>query len=283
MKIVENGENRYICGLRGAGLRVLTLKRSFTPESYLAAANMRKSRALWVIVLGLVAAGCATAPGAQSPAGSDPSDPYESWNRQVFEMNMKFDHAVLRPTAEAYVEVVPEPARVGMHNVLDNLDSPVTFANDVLQGEVGLAGQTVGRFGLNSTIGLGGLVDVATPAGIPHHSSDFGQTLGVWGVGDGPYLVLPLLGPDNPRDVVGRIADEFMDPLNYAGIRDYIYWSLGRGGATILDSRAANIDTLDDLEHSSVDEYASMRSLYRQYRNNQVRHGKSDTKDLPDM
>jgi phospholipid-binding lipoprotein MlaA len=244
---------------------------------------MRGSCATIAIALALVAAGCATVPEAPPAAQADPADPLESMNRQVFALNQNFDQTVLLPIAKGYVDIVPEPARNGVHNFVTNFNSPVVFANDVLQGEVELASETVGRFGLNSTLGLGGLIDVATPAGIPYHSADFGQTLGVWGVGDGPYLVLPLLGPDNPRDFVGFVADIFMDPLTYVGIRDYVFWSLGEGAVNILDTRAHNIGTLEDLEKSSVDLYASERSLYRQYRNSHIRHGKSDVKNLPDM
>ena len=153
----------------------------------------------------------------------------------------------------------------------------------MMQGEVGLAGKTVVRFGLNSSLGLGGLVDLATPAGIEFHDSDFGQTLGVWGVGDGPYLVLPLFGPNNPRDLAGLAADIVMDPLTYVGIRDYVYWGMGEYGLVVLDTRARNITTVEELEKGSVDLYASERSLYRQYRENKIRHGKADVKDLPDM
>lgn len=244
---------------------------------------MRKSWAALTMVLGLVLAGCASTSGNNPPLQTDPGDPLEGWNRQIFAMNENFDHVALKPAAEAYVAVVPEPARTAVHNVLSNLNSPVVFANDVLQGELTLAGQTAGRFGLNSTLGLAGLVDVATPAGIPGHSSDFGQTLGVWGMGDDPYLVVPLLGPTNPRDLAGYAADTFADPLNYVGIRDFTYWDLARGGVNILDTRARNIGTLDDIQNSSVDEYASTRSLYRQYRRAHIRHGKSDVKDLPPM
>jgi phospholipid-binding lipoprotein MlaA len=244
---------------------------------------MRKSWAALTIALGLVAAGCTTTPDPGQQVQTDPSDPLEGWNRQIFAMNENFDHMVLKPTAEAYVAVVPEPARNGVHNLLTNLDAPVTFANDVLQGEVNLAGQTAGRFGLNSTLGLAGLIDVATPAGIPYHSSDFGQTLGVWGVGDDPYLVVPLLGPTNPRDLAGYAADTFADPLNYVGIRTYTYWAIGRGAANILDTRARSLDTLDQIQQSSVDPYASTRNLYRQYRRAHIQHGKSNVKDLPPM
>lgn len=240
---------------------------------------MRASCAIVVIALSTIVAGCATSPGVQT----DPADPLESTNRAIFAANQNFDHAVLKPTAEVYVDVVPEPARDGVHNFLTNLNAPVVLANDLLQGQIDLAADTIGRFSLNSTLGLGGLIDLGTPAGIPSHTADFGQTLGVWGVGDGPYLVLPLLGPDNPRDLVGQIADVFGDPLGYGFIRDYTYWSIGREGATVLDTRARNIETLNDLENSSVDLYASERNLYRQYRKNLVHHGKADVKDLPDM
>jgi len=244
---------------------------------------MRKSWAALTIALGLVVAGCATTTDTNSQVQTDPDDPLEGWNRQIFAMNQQFDHVLLKPTAEAYVAVVPEFARDGVHNFLTNLNTPVVFTNDLLQGEVNLAGQSVGRFGLNSTIGLGGLIDVATPAGLPYHSSDFGQTLGVWGVGDDPYLVVPLLGPTNPRDLTGYVADTFMQPLNYVGIRDYTYWALGEGAAGILDTRARNIDTLNQLEQTSVDPYASTRSLYRQYRRAHIQHGKTNLKNLPPM
>jgi phospholipid-binding lipoprotein MlaA len=236
-----------------------------------------------LVALCLVIAGCSGMPSSSSRNQPDASDPWEPMNRQVFAMNQKIDESVLLPVARGYADVVPEPARDGVHNVLNNFDTPIVFTNDILQGEFGLAIQTVGRFGLNSTLGLGGLIDVATPAGIPYHSADFGQTLGVWGVGDGPYLVLPLLGPDNPRDLAGLVADTFMDPLIYVGIRDYAYWGIGEEAVTVVDTRARNIDTIEDIERSSLDLYATERSLYRQYRNNHIQHGKLDAQSLPKM
>jgi phospholipid-binding lipoprotein MlaA len=231
----------------------------------------------------LVMAGCSDMPSSTLSNQTDANDPWESMNRQVFAMNQEIDHSVLLPIARGYVDVVPEPARDGVHNALSNFDAPVVFANDILQGEFSLAVQTVGRFGLNSTLGLGGLIDVATPAGISYHSADFGQTLGVWGVGDGPYLVLPLLGPDNPRDLAGLVADTFMDPLIYVGIRDYTYWGIGEEGVSVLDLRARNIGTIEDIERSSLDLYVTERSLYRQYRNNHIQHGKLNAQSLPKM
>jgi phospholipid-binding lipoprotein MlaA len=228
-------------------------------------------------------AGCSSTPSSGLSDQTDANDPWERANRRIFATNQEIDQSVLLPIARGYADVVPEPARDGVHNVLSNFDTPVVFINDILQGEFRLAVQTVGRFGLNSTLGLGGLIDVATPAGISYHSADFGQTLGVWGVGDGPYLVLPLLGPDNPRDFVGLVADTFMDPLIYVGIRGYTYWGIGEEGVTVLDTRARNIGTIEDIERSSVDLYATERSLYTQYRNNHIQHGKLNEQSLPKM
>src|SRR5450755_3115522 len=149
-------------------------------------------------------AGCATDPSGQN-------DPYEHTNRSIFSFDQAIDHAVARPVGVFYNHAVPQFARDGIHNFLSNLDAPVTLGNDVLQGSPDRAGQTLGRIVINSTIGVGGLVDVAAKMGIPAHDEDFGLTLGMWGVGEGPYLVLPLTGPSNPRDSVGTVADYFMD------------------------------------------------------------------------
>jgi len=244
---------------------------------------MRGTSAIIVTVFGLALSACATADNAASPAQADANDPYEQTNRSVFEFDQKLDRNVMLPAARAYVSVVPEPARTGFHNFLTNLDMPITFANDLLQGEVGRAGETVERFGVNSTIGLAGLFDPATKFGMPNHSEDFGQTLGVWGAGEGPYMVLPFFGPDPPRDSFGQVVDVFLDPLTYVTIREHLWWSVARRFAVVFDLRAQNIDTLEGIERSSVDYYASVRSLYRQVRNNEIRNGKADVKDLPNF
>lgn len=229
------------------------------------------------MAIGLALAGCATDPSGQN-------DPYEQTNRKVFAFDQKLDKYVLGPSATAYVTVVPEPARQGIHNFLLNLDLPVTFANDLLQGEMDRAGQTLGRFTVNSTLGLGGLFD---PAGqyfdIPYHKEDFGQTLGTWGVGEGPYMVLPFFGPDPPRDSFGQVVDVFLDPTTYITLREHIWYSAGRRYFSVVDAKSRNYDTLQNIERSSVDYYASVRSLYRQMRNNDIRNGKPDVKDLPDL
>ena len=246
---------------------------------------MRRWTALLLVTCGLALAGCASdeLPAAQAQVAEQANDPFEPMNRFVFDMNQGFDKAVLLPVAQAYVDVVPEPARDSVHNFLENLDLPVTFANDVLQGEFERAGQTMGRFTVNTTVGIGGLFDVASRFGIPDHSEDFGQTLGTWGVGEGPYLVLPFFGPDPPRDAFGQVADIFMDPTTYIHINEHIYWSAGREVAEAVDLRSRNIDNLESIERSSVDYYASMRSLYRQHRNSEIRNGKPDVDNLPNF
>jgi phospholipid-binding lipoprotein MlaA len=223
--------------------------------------------------------GCATAPGSNS--ASDQNDPYEATNRKIFALNQSFDKHLALPIATTYVRVVPEPARDGIHNFLGNLDTPVIFANDVLQGEANRAGQSVGRFVINSTAGLGGLIDVASKVGIPEHSADFGETLAVWGAGEGPYIVLPGLGPSNPRDAVGYAVDMALDPSTWITWRSSTYFKLGRGFLELTDERARNIDTLNEIERTSVDLYATLRSLYRQHRQAEINHGKPNVQDLP--
>jgi len=232
------------------------------------------------------AAACAFAVSLAGCAATDPSgqnDPYEQTNRKIFAMNQDLDHAVARPVAVFYTHVVPGVARDGIHNVLHNLDSPVIFANDLLQGETTRAGQTLGRAVVNSTLGLGGLVDLAGKIGIPAHDEDFGQTLAVWGAKEGPYLVLPAVGPSNPRDLAGTGGDIAMSPLTWINFHTKIWYDIGREALEVIDLRARNIDTLDQIERTSVDLYATTRSLYRQHRNAEIRNGAPDTENLPNL
>jgi phospholipid-binding lipoprotein MlaA len=226
-------------------------------------------------VLVLTLAACAEKPTLQE------NDPFEPLNRTVFDVNTGFDQAVALPVAKAYVAVVPEFARDGVHNFLANLDEPVTFANDVLQGEIRRAGETLVRVGFNTTAGIGGVIDVADAIGIPPHTEDFGQTMAVWGFSEGPYLVLPLLGPSNPRDAVGLGVDIFFDPLTYADYRDETFWSIMRYAGAALDVRSRNIETLDTVERTSIDYYAAIRSLYRQQRADEIANSMPSAKSLP--
>jgi len=231
--------------------------------------------------LALAAAGCASTSGT---GPTDQNDPYEAQNRQVFEMNEKLDRNVALPVATFYVHAVPHPIRDGIHNFLNNLGVPVTFANDVLQGEADRAADSVGRFVINSAFGLGGLIDVAAKVGVREHESDFGETLGVYGVPDGPYLVLPFFGPSNPRDTVGLAVDSTVaDPLFWISWRSSFYYKLADEVIGVVDKRAQNINAIRELERSSVDLYATERSLYRQHREAEIHHGKADLENLPNF
>jgi phospholipid-binding lipoprotein MlaA len=242
------------------------------------------------------AAAAATAPApAAAPAAApvvtsqdvqsrDENDPFEGANRVFFDVNQALDDVLLRPVAVVYKHVVPDFAQDGVRNFMNNLNSPVIFANDVLQGETDRAGVTLLRFGINSTIGVGGLIDVAKHFDIPYHDEDFGQTLGTWGVGEGPYLYFLVMGPSNARDITGFVVDRGLDPVNYVnwGNDDLEYVPVARTVLNVIDIRARNIETLDEIERSSVDYYASIRSLYRQSRADAIRNGAPST-DLPDF
>lgn len=225
----------------------------------------------------LALAGCA-APGAGAPPQSaEAYDPYENTNREIFAFNQSVDRRVLVPVAEAYRSNVPQPVRDGVHNFLQNLDEPLIFAHDVLQAEPALAANTAGRFVVNSTLGIGGFIDVATGMGIPYHPNDLGVTLARWGFPEGAYLVIPVLGPSNMRDAIGKAGDSFGDPGNIvAGNYHVIYASVARGATQGIDERARNIETLADIERTSLDYYATIRSLYRQRRAAEIRHEESN-------
>jgi phospholipid-binding lipoprotein MlaA len=224
--------------------------------------------------------GCST----PSPASLAENDPWEKTNRDVFAFDVWVEHNIARPVDDGYRAVVPEPARDGIHNLVTNLHSPIVLANDVLQGDGDKAADTFGRLVLNSTIGIGGLIDVAGKIGIPGHENDFGVTLGRNGVGEGSYLVLPFVGPLPPRDLVGSGVDGFFDPLSYARFSGKDTWMLVRGALRVLDVVDRQRDQFDSIERTSIDFYATTRNLYRQSRNAKIK-GKTatDTASLPDF
>jgi len=229
------------------------------------------------LALALAVGGCA-APGpggAQRAAAGDQdfNDPLEDTNRAVFGFNQVVDRNVLVPVAKTYRTVIPDPMRQSIHDFLQNLNGPIIFANDTLQGQFGLAGNTLGRFALNTTVGVGGMFDVATRVGIPYHTNDFGITLAVWGIPDGPYVIVPVLGPSNPRDLAGQVADGFADPWNIIASEHHRLWApILRSVVSGVDERSRNIESLADIERTSLDYYATIRSLYRQRREAQIRH-----------
>ena len=213
------------------------------------------------------------------------NDPIEPVNRAIFEFNEWVIKLVVRPLAQGYRWLVPDPARDSVGKVLHNLNSPRILANDLLQGELVRAWHTSGRFVVNSTVGVAGIFDVAEMLNLPKHKEDFGQTLAVWGVGEMMYLVLPLLGPSSPRDGVGKAVDGFLDPLNLWAVNtDREYITYARSGVEAIDFYEGIMDELDDLRETSVDYYAAIRSLYRQRRASDIRNGgPSGTEGVPGL
>lgn len=232
------------------------------------------------LALSLFLGACST-PSAESLAQNDP---WEKTNRDIFDFDVRLDHAVARPIAKGYRAAVPEPVRDGIHNALTNLNSPVVLANDVLQGDGDKAVNTAGRIVINSTVGLGGLIDVASKIGIPGHDNDFGITLGKNNIAEGSYLVLPFAGPLPPRDLLGVAVDQAFDPLTYVRFHGKDTWMVVRFGIGILDARTSQLDAVETIERSSIDFYATTRNLYRQSRNAKINDGKAGATDnLPNL
>ena len=222
---------------------------------------------------GLLLAGCASTTAEQVAA----NDPLEPLNRSMFALNEKFDRFVELPIAGFYLLWMPKPLSRGLENFLGNLDLPVVFANDLLQGRPARAGLTLGRFTLNTTVGFGGLFDVASKHDLPYHHADFGQTLSFYGVGEGPFLVLPIVGPEPPRDLAGDVFDLAIDPITYLPTGAPFYM---RAGVTIgvriaspFGTNARNVVLRQELQKSSLDPYVTMRSVYRQIRAAQIAGG----------
>lgn len=239
--------------------------------------SLTSPAALSLLALSLLAA-CATPPAEGDKEGQAEwkqiNDPAEPANRNVFAFNKAIDDNALEPMAEGYRNYVPGNFRTNIRNMITNLGEPVTAVNDLLQGEFLRAANAVGRFCVNSTFGFLGMGDVAGGGGLDHHTEDFGQTLAVWGVGEGPYLVLPILGPSNPRDAVGFVADRFLDPLGWVMPAAPLVADVGKGTVEAVDKREKYIDPLNEVQRTSLDYYASLRSLYRQKRVDDIRNGK---------
>lgn len=229
------------------------------------------------VLAALAVTGCALPPSDPVARQTylEAGDPLEPLNRYIYNVNEGADILVLRPAAHTYREVVPDPARRSVGNFLRNLYSPLILANQLLQGDWQGADATLQRFVMNSTAGVGGLFDVAAAwEGLPYESEDFGQTLAVWGVPDGPYLVLPLLGPSNLRDATGLVVDSLADPIDIYARNSGAGWvTMARSGGYGLDTRAQLIEAIDDVRRNSLDPYAAFRSLYRQRRAVEIRDG----------
>ncbi|HVY17502.1 MAG TPA: VacJ family lipoprotein [Rhodopila sp.] len=234
-------------------------------------------RLFCLLALGVLLAGCATKPPASDPDAladyEQTNDPLEPTNRVFYAINNGLDTVILRPLALGYRYAVPEPVRNGIHNMLSNLGTPVQLANDMMEGKPRRAGDTVMRFVINTTVGVVGFFDVATKWGYPNHDADFGMTLASWGVPEGPFLFLPILGPSDPRDAAGFGVDIALDPFTWVGNpRDSTITALNwtRFGLNAIDTRERVEDSLQSIKKTALDPYATFRSLYRQHRHAQI-------------
>ncbi len=238
--------------------------------------NLRRSPLALAFFALIALSACSSVPQTQAERAEARAinDPIEPVNRVIFDVNDFLDRLLIRPLAELYRVMVPPPIRDRIASILKNMGEPVVMANNMLQGEFTNAGTTLGRFLVNTTLGGGGMYEVASGFGMPKQSGDFGQTLHVWGLGEGPYIVLPLFGPSNVRDAVGLGVDTMMSPWKYAvkagdtQIQDTFTIADMTGSALVR--REANIEGLDALREGSLDFYAQMRSVYRQYRAKQL-------------
>ncbi|MGI9413954.1 MAG: MlaA family lipoprotein [Hyphomicrobiales bacterium] len=214
---------------------------------------------------------------------ADLPDPLEGVNRVMFKVNDAVDMAVLRPVALVYRTVIPPPLRKGLANFLSNVATPITLTNDILQGNPKRAETTVVRFFLNSVAGFGGVDDIASRAGWERHTEDFGQTLAVYGVQSGPYLMVPIIGPSTPRHLVGRAVDVLANPWTWILWDTSLLESSAPTLATLVSDREFAIETLDTIRESSPDYYATIKNLYYQNRQSEINNGEVDDDDLPEI
>ena len=220
-------------------------------------------------VLGLcglaVLAGCTT-----TPVTNGINDPAEAQNRAIHQFNKEMDTLVLRPAGTAYVTYIPQPVAIGVSNFADNLSLPGAVVNDLLQFKIDSAAQNTGRFVLNSTVGLLGILDPASSMGLLKQPNDFGETLAFYGMPEGAYVELPLLGPSNDRDMIGSVVDVFLDPSWLFVPLPLIYLSYGASVGTTVGDRGRYSATVDSILYDSADGYAQARLLYLQNRRFQL-------------
>ena len=207
---------------------------------------------------------------AEDADASDVYDPLEPVNRGIYEFNYVFDGVLLKPLTLVYQGVVPDKGQEMVTHFLQNIYAPVVFANSVLQADPKNSFDTLCRFVINTTLGIGGLFDVATDFGVTNRPADLGETLSFWGATPGPYIELPVIGPSNLRDAFGRLGDSFMTPTNYAKPAVWVsVWA-----ATAIDARSRNMSLIDGIYSSSLDPYATFRSAYTQKRASDIKRAK---------
>ncbi len=224
-----------------------------------AAPRFRPIAALLVLAAGLAACGPA-------PIETGINDPHEAHNRRVHDLNKRIDRAFVGAGSEAYGSAIPEPVRRGLSNLGSNLDLPRIVVNDLLQGNIDDAAANSFRFALNTTVGLAGLLDPATEMGLPVRETDFGETLHVWGLREGRYLELPLIGPSTERDAIGKLVDLGLNPLRYAVPDAERNAMIALGLFSRFDDRYRFSGTIDSILYESADSYAQARILYLQNR-----------------
>ena len=232
----------------------------------------RTARASLLALACLTLFGCATLPANSK---RDPRDPWERMNRTTFKVNTALDHAISRPIARTYKKITPQVVRTGVSNFMDNLFYPITMVNDLLQLKLKPFAQDTGRFVLNTVVGIGGVFDPATPVGLPKNEEDLGQTFGHWGAHPGPYFVIPLLGPSDVRDGIGKIGDGFLSPLSYVN-NNYIRY--GIYGVSLVDTRYRLLPQ-DAILEEAYDPYTLLKNAYLQRRQFQVSDGQQSDKD----
>ncbi len=220
--------------------------------------NHRSMLWLGLVVAASLLCGCATAPRPMNK-----EDHWQGFNRGVYKFNDTLDRAALKPVAKGYKKVLPNWVRTGIGNFFDNLDTPTTIVNQLLQGKAKLAAKDTGRFLMNTIVGLGGFIDVATKAGLDRHDEDFGQTLAVWGVPSGPFLELPLLGPSDLRDAPSRLVDYFTHPLYYADMKWQEQTAIK---AVEVVQQRSELLSLDATLQNAFDPYDFMRNAWVQRR-----------------
>jgi len=240
-------------------------------------------RAAILMAAAVAVTGLAAAPAFANTAQDEASapDPYEKMNRVFFYANGALDFLVIRPVSIGYKRIMPRPIRTGLRNAFSNMGEPTVAMNDIFQGHGKKAVHTVARLAMNSTVGLGGLIDVASVNGLPHHDNDFGITLAKRGVHSGAYLFLPVIGPGTVRDAVGYLVNIGLDPFTYVRFTGSTPLGYARFVGRGLDERASSDKNIKTIMASSTDPYASIRSYYLQNREGQIAGGKVDINALP--
>ncbi len=245
--------------------------------SILKTAKIESSCGILAILTLLI--GCATT------HGSDPNDPWEGWNRGAQSFNDKVDDYVMKPVAKGYDRIMPQFAHHAVNNFFSNIDDIGVFVNDALQGKFSQSGLDTTRLLVNTTAGIGGLIDVGTMIDLPKHNEDFDQTLGIWGIAPGPYLVLPFFGPSSPRGTAGLLGDAALNPMSYTGL--YFSSALtalavsgGVGGIKIINTRANNLGLEKVISEAAIDRYEFFKNAYIQRRNYLVHDGNVPEDDV---